>query len=1144
VSRRRRSQAQNRRLDKATGALPARVTQAGGTVRPIPPAQQQAAQQHGLTPWMYGGTPFTALGRTDPQVPFGPGLPLIPAPLDPTGPQGRTAPRQSEYPISWNLPGFGDRPIPWGTLRAAAQVDLVRDCISLLKKEISGLEWSIAIAEEAVDDLMAAGEADRRVEAKKLLRAKLGPDITRARQFWRRPDPQNGLGFNDWLWGALEEILVLDAWPLFPYKALGGNTLGLRTIDGSTIKPLIDHLGLRPSPPNPAFQQLLHGFPRGEYTASIGKDGAVDGGFTADELLYHRREIRAWTPYGLSPVEACLARVNLWLKRIDWMTKEWDSGSLPQAMMEIPPESRMTPDDLIRWREAINNHLGGDAVERHRIQVGLPGGKLSRLTDAADAYKPDYDTFIVKLVCSSFGIAPAELGFMDSGGLGGASYHEGQDDIQQRKGITPWTTWLAGIFNEINVRYLGVDPAIEFRFSGLEEEDDAATDAMVDARLKSGRITLNEARDAQGSPPYPFPEADQPFIFGGVPTWLEGQKEIAEAQAQAQVAGAQMAAQNLKAGKLPSGKDPNTPKGERAEGDEPTPNRGTPTANSEDHGAGAKPAVEEKADDTEADAEKAARADELGAFGRWASKAAKGRAAPPRPFAFTFVDADTGRQLNQLAADGLAAEASALAKTEAAALRKAGGDASGEALPSVGGWQGFAAHDALLPHLSRLVSRGARRLIDPAATAQALHDRWPQGSSLERTALVGEIRKVLGEHARLGALAPALTEIYRTGWAAGEQCAEEEISLRGPAELGKAAAGAERHPAGTERLMEYWAHGEGAARIRWGQPNDYDRCVVEVGKHVPGRMVHGLCANLHHRALGVWPGQEDGGRRHKGAESAGLVKAFDPGELRDWHGRWSVAPGGGLDAMGGRHRAPRRGGFTRPGHGGGHLPEVDPPTDPLVLPAAPVVPAQTQRQIDSLAARYGPRLDIHRPDDPGVQRAIDGLSTVPGRHHELIDRALGSEGSIFITPGHPATHPFLRGTATGRWALQHEPNLHGAWSEKDRELMLGGRRDAHVTAVHEAGHAIDSALGRPSQHSSFRPLAESVQQLFPADYYRQPYPTGLRELWAHAYMGWIFNLGAPREGSEIGKALEIPNRREARQAGDALAAWFRDHLPL
>jgi len=57
--------------------------------------------------------------------------------------------------------------------------------------------------------------------------------------------------------------------------------------------------------------------------------------------------------------------------------------------------------------------------------------------------------------------------------------------------------------------------------------------------------------------------------------------------------------------------------------------------------------------------------------------------------------------------------------------------------------------------------------------------------------------------------------------------------------------------------MRYWAEGEGAAKIRWGEPGDFDRAVrhlTEVG--VPLGEVKGLAANLHHRALGVWPGKE------------------------------------------------------------------------------------------------------------------------------------------------------------------------------------------------------------------------------------------------------------------------------------------------
>lgn len=69
--------------------------------------------------------------------------------------------------------------------------------------------------------------------------------------------------------------------------------------------------------------------------------------------------------------------------------------------------------------------------------------------------------------------------------------------------------------------------------------------------------------------------------------------------------------------------------------------------------------------------------------------------------------------------------------------------------------------------------------------------------------------------------------------------------------------GAQRHPVDTERLMEFWAHGKGAALIDWPAPGAYERCLTELGKHVSPGIVHGLCANLAHRATGMWPGSAE-----------------------------------------------------------------------------------------------------------------------------------------------------------------------------------------------------------------------------------------------------------------------------------------------
>src|SRR5689334_18457885 len=52
-------------------------------------------------------------------------------------------------------------------------------------------------------------------------------------------------------------------------------------------------------------------------------------------------------------------------------------------------------------------------------------------------------------------------------------------------------------------------------------------------------------------------------------------------------------------------------------------------------------------------------------------------------------------------------------------------------------------------------------------------------------------------------------------------------------------------------LHRYWTVGEGAAKIRWGEPGDFDRCVRQMHEHVPDLAdPEGMCAKLHIDALG------------------------------------------------------------------------------------------------------------------------------------------------------------------------------------------------------------------------------------------------------------------------------------------------------
>lgn len=59
---------------------------------------------------------------------------------------------------------------------------------------------------------------------------------------------------------------------------------------------------------------------------------------------------------------------------------------------------------------------------------------------------------------------------------------------------------------------------------------------------------------------------------------------------------------------------------------------------------------------------------------------------------------------------------------------------------------------------------------------------------------------------------------------------------------------------GSDRgLRNYWTHGEGAVKIRWGTPGDFDRCVAHLGKYV--KNPQGLCNEYHVEAVGAPPGK-------------------------------------------------------------------------------------------------------------------------------------------------------------------------------------------------------------------------------------------------------------------------------------------------
>jgi HK97 family phage prohead protease len=84
------------------------------------------------------------------------------------------------------------------------------------------------------------------------------------------------------------------------------------------------------------------------------------------------------------------------------------------------------------------------------------------------------------------------------------------------------------------------------------------------------------------------------------------------------------------------------------------------------------------------------------------------------------------------------------------------------------------------------------------------------------------------------------------------------------------------------QLADWWEHGAGAAKIRWGQGGDFDRCVrLAVDEaHMDPERAKGFCAERHHAALGIWPATHAAMEKHAGrADMATDTKARPYGDV-------------------------------------------------------------------------------------------------------------------------------------------------------------------------------------------------------------------------------------------------------------------------
>ena len=377
--------------------------------------------------------------------------------------------RQWDFPVGKNINYIprGDQKITFPMLRSFAnKSEIARQILEGQKDKLVSQPWQIKGKDGA-----EVNEDD--------------PRIAKWTTFFKKPDGENK--WSDWYRIILEELFVTDAVTLWraPNRIMGLH--GLHVIDGATIFPLIDDSGRRPLPPNPAYQQVLK--------------GVVKGNYSSDEMIYAVRNLRVYTKYGYPPIQQCIQTMQQEIARAESQLLYFTAGSVPDAYMTMGEGIPM--DQVKAWGTYLNDLLTGNLAGKRQVPVAPFGTKIEQLKE--QVLKDDFDEWVARKLCATFHASPTP--YIKQMNRATA---ESSSDASKEEGLGPFMDWTAELIDAIMSDE--DDDDLEFAFLDDKELDQAVQSTILVAQVSGGIITRNEARDTLGLDPIKEDAADQLMV--------------------------------------------------------------------------------------------------------------------------------------------------------------------------------------------------------------------------------------------------------------------------------------------------------------------------------------------------------------------------------------------------------------------------------------------------------------------------------------------------------------------------------------------------------------------------------------------------------------------------------------------------------
>jgi len=336
-------------------------------------------------------------------------------------------------------------------------------------------------------------------------------------------------GFDDLLKIILDDVLDFDSGILELVRDNEGYLDQLITRDGLTFTKNVNDTGLQPQPDGDepayyqfspaAYAQTLYSRDRRgidvrdiqdelgnmPFTRFVNRESIP---FSRDQIVWFQENPVSYEPYGRGRTQKVKNAAEIVLNGDNHRNRFFLDNEFHKGVLSV--DSNMSQDD----KKDLKNRFKGQAGNEYELPIVGASESMDYISMDPEPEKMQFlesQKWYVKLVTMAYGLNDTEAGLMENANKGITD--NARKNVWNRT-TQPILEMIERKFNNEILPFMrpyeAVDGQVEFRFEPQNQFMERLELELMDDKLNSGTVTLNEAREEMGKEPYDSPIADTP----------------------------------------------------------------------------------------------------------------------------------------------------------------------------------------------------------------------------------------------------------------------------------------------------------------------------------------------------------------------------------------------------------------------------------------------------------------------------------------------------------------------------------------------------------------------------------------------------------------------------------------------------------